>query len=271
MKYFLYFCKLAISIGSIFLFMRNVFIIVLLSVCYTAVSRVDGQGLPEKNTVVSLSDSAVEALYAEGKGLFLQKEYAKAVEVFSRMISLNASMAMAYNDRGSCYRMLGQFERAYEDYSSAIRFRPCALYYCNRGSVRVKMEDYEGAVSDYTLAYTLDTTYYLALNNRGIVYLNLGAYRRAVEDFSTCIRLNPSNHLLYNNRGIAYYKLKEFDKSISDFDMAISLNADYGNAYLHRGNLKEMLDDDAGACEDWSRASLLGVRQAESCLKNCGN
>ncbi len=271
MKYFLYFCKLAISIGSIFLFMRNVFVIILLSVCYAGVGRVDGQELPEKNAVVSLSDSAVEALYAEGKGLFLQKEYARAAEVFSKMISLNASLATAYNDRGSCYRMLGAYERAAADYSSAIMYRPCAIYYCNRGSIRVKMDDYEGAVSDYSLAHALDSTYYLALNNRGIVYLNMGAYRRAVEDFSACIRLNPSNHLLYNNRGIAYYKLKEFEKSISDFDTAISLNADYGNAYLHRGNLKEMLDDDAGACEDWSHASVLGVRQAENCLKNCRN
>ena len=60
--------------------MRNVFIIILLSVCYAGVGRVDGQELPEKNAVVSLSDSAVEALYAEGKGLFLQKEYARAAE-----------------------------------------------------------------------------------------------------------------------------------------------------------------------------------------------
>jgi len=83
--------------------------------------------------------------------------------------------------------------------------------------------------------------------------------------------LKPDNYLAYNNRGIAYYKLKEFELSLADFNRTISLKEDYGVAYLHRGNIKEMLDDDAGACDDWSRAAALGVKQAESCLKNCEN
>ena len=251
--------------------MRNSFVIIMLSVICLVSNKVVGQAVSEEKTAVSSSDSALRALYAEGKSLFLQEDYEKAAACFSELLALRPNLAAAYNDRGSCNRMLGRYEQALVDYTEAIKYRPCAAYYCNRGSVRVKMEDYDAAISDYTLAHALDTNYYQALNNRGIVYLNTGSYRRAVEDFTACIRLKPDYYLLYNNRGIAYYKLKEFELSFADFNKTISLNGEYGNAYLHRGNIREMLDDDAGACEDWSRALALGVKQAEKCLENCKN
>lgn len=251
--------------------MRNAFVIVLLSMLCFVTHKAGGQVVSEEKQAVSSSDSALRALYAEGKSLFLQEDYEKAAACFSEMIVMRPTFAAAYNNRGSCFRMLGRYEQALSDYSNAIKYHPCASYYCNRGSVRVKMEDYDAAIADYTLAHALDTNYYQALNNRGIIYLNTGSYRRAVEDFTACIRLKPTYYLLYNNRGIAYYKLKEFELSLADFNKTISLNGEYGNAYLHRGNIREMLDDDAGACEDWRRALELGVTQAEKCLENCKN
>ena len=251
--------------------MRNIFLITLLSVSCLFSGKAIGQEVAEQKRDVSVMDSAVASLYAEGRSLFLAGEYLQAADRFTQLLAVMPNFATAYNDRGSCYRMLGQFDLAVTDYTHAIKSHPCAAYYCNRGSVRVKMEDYDAAIADYTLALALDSAYYPALNNRGTVYLNTGSYRRAVDDFTACIRKNPSYYLLYNNRGIAYYKLKEFELSIADFDKTISLKGDYGNAYLHRGNLKEMLDDDAGACEDWKRAAELGVAQAEKCLEHCRN
>ncbi|MBO4282919.1 MAG: tetratricopeptide repeat protein [Bacteroidales bacterium] len=214
-------------------------------------------------------DSVLDALYGEATSFFKAGAYTQAAEVFTRVLSLKPGFARAYNDRGSCYRRMGLYEKALADYSQAIRYEPCAIFYNNRAGVRMKMDDLEAAIADYTIAYALDSTYYPTLNNRGIAFLNTGEYRQAVTDFSACIRWNPDSYLAYNNRGIAYYKLKAFDLSIADFDKAISLRENYGNAYLHRGNLKEMLDDEAGACADWSRAAALGVGQAQVCLEHC--
>lgn len=241
----------------------------LLSICLTFSVCARAQQDSAGKTVFPAKDSAVNALYQTGKACFLREEYALAAETFSRVLSLKPDMAKAYNDRGSCYRRLNLFEKAVADYTEAIRYKPCAAYYCNRGSAQLKLEHIDEAIADYSIAIALDSSYVQAFNNRGFAYMESGSYRKAIEDFSVCIRRNPANCKAYNNRGIAYYKIKEFEVSIRDFDTAVSLKDDYGMAYLHRGNLKEMLDDDAGACEDWTKAAALGVKQAEACLKNC--
>lgn len=249
--------------------MRVGFIIGLLLVCSVSFS----QSVQPSDTCAEVKvlpqDSVLSALYREGTACFKAGAYAQAAEIYSRMLSLKPEFAQVYNDRGSCFRRMGQYEKAVADYTEAIRLAPSAVFYNNRAGARVKMDDMEAAISDYTIAYAMDSTYYQTLNNRGIAFLNTGNYRQAVEDFSACIRRNPGFYLAYNNRGVAYYKLKQFDLSIADFDKAISLKDNYGSAYLHRGNLKEMLDDDAGACADWSKAAALGVEQALQCLKYC--
>ena len=244
-------------------------VIALLPICLVVTVCVNAQQDFAGNTVFSAKDSVVNALYQKGKAYFLRAEYTLAAESFSKVLSLKPDMAKAYNDRGSCYRRMNLHEKAVSDYTEAIRYRPCAAYYCNRGSAQLKLEHIDEAIADYSIAIALDSTYEQAFNNRGFAYLESGSYRKAVEDFTVCIRRNPTNCKAFNNRGIAYYKLKEFELSIQDFDKAISLKDDYGVAYLHRGNLKEMLDDDAGACEDWTKAAALGVKQAENCLENC--
>lgn len=241
----------------------------LLSICLTFPVCVSAQQDSAGKTVFPATDSVVNVFYQTGKACFLREEYGMAADAFSRVLSLKPDMAKAYNDRGSCYRRLNLLEKAVADYTDAIRYKPCAAYYCNRGSAQLKLEHIDEAITDYSIAIALDSTYVQAFNNRGFAYMESGSYRKAIEDFSVCIRRNPVSSKAYNNRGIAYYKIKEFELSIQDFDKAISLKDDYGIAYLHRGNLKEMLDDEVGACEDWARAAALGVKQAETCLKNC--
>ena len=219
---------------------------------------------------MELQPMDAEAYYLEGKIYFDAKNYEKAVSSFSKVLFLQADAAKAYNDRGSAYRMMKAYNKALADYDEAIRLQPKAVYYNNRASVLMKLEDFEAAIADYNQACALDSTYYIALNNRGLAYMKTADFELAVDDFTACIRLNPSYYQAYTNRGIAYYKLREFEKSLSDFDKVVSLNPN-GMAYLHRGNIKDMLEDKAGACEDWSRAEALGVKSASESLKfiNC--
>ena len=45
--------------------------------------------------------------------------------------------------------------------------------------------------------------------------------------------------------------------------------SDYGYAYLNRGIAKEMLRDNIGACEDWKKATQLGVESAKNYTGDC--
>jgi len=38
---------------------------------------------------------------------------------------------------------------------------------------------------------------------------------------------------------------------------------------MNRGNSKEMLRDEAGACSDWKKAADLGVKNAQTFISGC--
>ena len=77
---------------------------------------------------------------------------------------------------GLAYYNLGQYQRAIEDYSAAIRLKPdYALAYYNRGCVYIKNPDqYKQAIEDFNKAIHLKPDYVEAYNNLGGIYLLQG-------------------------------------------------------------------------------------------------
>jgi tetratricopeptide (TPR) repeat protein len=62
-----------------------------------------------------------------------------------------------YFNRGLAYKMLGQLERAYRDYSKAIELNPSfAPAYTNRGNLRLLLNDVAGAMADFRTALKFD-------------------------------------------------------------------------------------------------------------------
>ena len=61
---------------------------------------------------------------------------------------------------------------------------------------------------------------------------------------------------------MAKYDLGDLDGAIADFTKAIELDPKYGEAWLNRGVVKEMIRDNKGACQDWSKASDQGITAA---------
>jgi tetratricopeptide (TPR) repeat protein len=71
-----------------------------------------------------LDHYAAEAATRQGKALVNRKEYAQAIESFSRAIEIDSKYAAAYHGRGVAYLNLGQHERALPDLSEAVRLDP---------------------------------------------------------------------------------------------------------------------------------------------------
>ena len=71
--------------------------------------------------------------------------------------------------------LLGQYQRAFEDYDKAIRLNPdyTDAYY-NRGNAYAKLGKYQRAIEDYNKAIFLKHDYTEAYNNRGHAYLSQG-------------------------------------------------------------------------------------------------
>jgi len=84
--------------------------------------------------------------------------------------------------------------------------------YYNRAFEKVKLNDFEGGIRDYTYAIDLN-----------------------------CDNLN----LAYFNRGVAKQAIKDYVGAISDYNMTIKLEPTY-ESYMNRGITKSLLGDHRG-------------------------
>ena len=96
-----------------------------------------------------------------------------------------------------------------------------ALFY--RGNYKDMAHDFESAMSDYTLAITLNPKYTIAYNNRGIVKGILNDFQGAKADFNKAIELKADYADAVYNRGLAYYQLNLADSACSDWKKAHSM------------------------------------------------
>ncbi len=101
----------------------------------------------------------------------------------------------------------------------------------------------------------------------GIDKTELEDYTGAITDFTKAIEINPENADIYYNRGLAYYKNSNRKNAIQDYTKAINLKSDFAAAYLNRGTIKYETGDKNGAIPDWKKATELGNKSAKDILK----
>jgi tetratricopeptide (TPR) repeat protein len=95
----------------------------------------------------------------------------------------------------------------------------------NRGLNKRYLNDFEGAISDYTLAIKIRPDYYKAFFNRGYAKLLLDDYQGAIDDYTMTIKYDNYNtefsNMAIGNRGIA--KLYLGQDGCTDIKKAIEL------------------------------------------------
>ncbi|MER3328167.1 MAG: hypothetical protein RIF34_01210, partial [Candidatus Kapaibacterium sp.] len=69
-----------------------------------------------------------------------------------------------------------------------------------RGQARMGLQDFYGAISDFTFALEVDSTYSEALNFRGESKIGLGDDYGAIEDLDKAIKYNSKYTDAYTNR-----------------------------------------------------------------------
>jgi PAS domain S-box-containing protein len=117
--------------------------------------------------------------YREGAVLMgRDRNFPAAIAAFDRALRIDEKLAHAWNDRGICYRELG-------DHTAALKS-------CLR-AVEIAPEDVECL---YTLGETLETIGTLHMNNK---YLD-----SAIQVFKMVVNIMPNNMAAWNHLGVCY-------------------------------------------------------------------
>jgi tetratricopeptide (TPR) repeat protein len=170
---------------------------------------------------------AYEIYNARASCWLTKKEYAKAIDDYSRAISANVGdddKAASYTNRGLAKRFSGDETGAIADYNSALQLEPHkALILSNLAAALAATGDYDAALADIDQAIATEPTgrHYAS---RGLRHQEKGQYDMALADYAQAMKLDPSpaNAPFYlRGRSQVYLYQKDFDRALADMDAAL--------------------------------------------------
>lgn len=86
------------------------------------ISVLIGLCFPVFAVVVDASDA--QTWFESGNNYYMNDEYEKAVECYTKAIELDPTMVWGYCNRASAYYFLGRYEEAIQDYSKVLETNP---------------------------------------------------------------------------------------------------------------------------------------------------
>ncbi len=138
---------------------------------------------------------------------------------------------------------------AYDKYLASRRDSPSAFH--NRGDARKDLENYSGAVADYSEALKINPQFIWSLRNRGyVLYRFLNQPQPALEDINRAIEISPSDAWSYVDRGSVHEGMGEERLALEDYRKALLLSP--GNPLiLYRLGVAQMYLGDAAQAEGY--------------------
>ncbi len=107
-----------------------------------------------------------------------------------------------YSARGNAYRALGQYQRAFFDYSAAARIEPTnGLLFCHRAAVLRRLRRFREALEDVDRALDLEATNATFFFNKGLILFEMGDLEQAVSQFSAAITFDRKLHFKVGGDG----------------------------------------------------------------------
>jgi tetratricopeptide (TPR) repeat protein len=154
--------------------------------------------------------------------------------------------ASALLNRAGAYGQKGEYGRAADDSSQAIREAPSAMAYYTRALAYHDLGEGEQAIRDCNEALAIDPKSENALFVRGAASQHLADYSGAIRDYSEVLRLDPGRADALFARGTANYSSGEYQAAVADFSKAIDLG--YADATVF--HLRELAESELGHRSD---------------------
>jgi|GEM_PF-1298158 len=164
------------------------------------------------------------------------KDYSSSIDISNKLISSDNSsfLASALFNRGNCYHKMKEYRKAEEDFSiiiSIFPYDPDAYY--NRSNAREKLNNALGAKKDRRIVEIIekknDQNLYAAPSESEIDSYTLDQFTTDKTNLLKEIETKPDSYSLYFELGNAYAKIREFKKAIEYFNKSIELYS--GNFY----------------------------------------
>jgi tetratricopeptide (TPR) repeat protein len=197
------------------------------------------------SVLLLLCGAVPQAMAAPGPKEYRQKgqDYAEnrlyldAVQQFTQAIRTNKGeisieeIAGVFNSRGLAYEGLQEYDKAIDDYSSAISINEKnPEFFRNRGLASLHEKQYERAQDDLDKAIALQPKHAASYASRADVFLQTGNAARAVEDYGRALDLDPRASSVWYSLGMAYRQAGQEDKALQAFGKMLDAEPKHAGA-----------------------------------------
>ena len=260
---------------------------------YYALKQYDA-AIADYNRAIQLSPQGAAAIYvSRAEAYHAKNDYDQALEDCTTALELQPDYLGAYYRRSWVYTDLGEYDKAIASSAAARSLAPndaranynSGFAYEVYGDALFKIDEYDKALSQYTLAISLYSFAHAAATSHPeakdmprfiagaqaararVCFLRAGIYvqRReldnAISDISTTIQLDPANYVAFQMRGDLYYALERYREAIRDYTRLIELKPTDSVGYSLRGKAHLLAGDQASADADLAIAEQLSGTQ----------
>jgi tetratricopeptide (TPR) repeat protein len=191
---------------------------------------------------------AIQELVEQGKQCFENKEYAKAEQIFRKILAQQPNYADILNLLGVIHHIEGKFSSSMELFKKALKVNPhyteailnLAVLYNDLGKYKDAKKLYTHLRTSQTVKHkTIEPVLRGKLSNLhaniGDIYRNLGLYDHAIEEYKKALILNPRYADIRTNLGIALRENNQLSESLKELHEAVKSNPAYINARIQLG------------------------------------
>jgi eukaryotic-like serine/threonine-protein kinase len=201
------------------------------------------------------STPSLEALqaYSVGWKTLGNGDYAAAVPLFQRAVSLDVKFAMAYALLGTCYSDLGETSLAADNTKKAYELRERVSerekFYIESHYYQFFTGDLEKARQVYELwaqTYLRDS---VPPTNLSAVYSNLGHNDKALAEAREAVHLDPGSGIRYSNLAGSYLALNRLEEARATAQEAQAKQLDSSDLHVNLYQLAFLQNDAAGMAQ----------------------
>jgi tetratricopeptide (TPR) repeat protein len=158
-------------------------------------------------------------------------QYDRAVEWFSDAIRQTPKPEY-YHGLGNALELLERLDEALTAYDRAVSLKPeDAELYNNMGVALTKLHRDDEAVHVFQHVLKLSPRHKQATNMCATLLFKAKRHNEAIDYFNLCAELEPDSARIYQDRGTCHSRLLQFDEARSDYERALQI--DPGNAATH--------------------------------------
>jgi tetratricopeptide (TPR) repeat protein len=177
---------------------------------------------------LKLEPNSTLAYRAIAYGSLIDKQYAKSIEAYKKIATLDTMEFDDYRWLGTAYKQIKKDTLAAMAWEEALKdtTQPIALLsylYGEVGSTWMNYKRYDRAAEFFQKRILLDTTAVGASINLANCLIQLEEYEKAISVLQKAITRNPKYPPAYINLGLCYYQMKDFDAGRKEFETAIKV------------------------------------------------